>query len=352
MWVSIVFAVIGILIVLLCIGSLINMIWAKKNPKKEETLKEKTPIEHESEITNAITKILDQILSKQRPLTDKLTSINDKTMKIQKQTHTILMEYIATVDRKNVDSDFAKLLSIYEKRQNSVNDEYLTALQKCKDKDLKETKKLCDCEEERQKLKEDFASVAALADEWSDVSNLKARDVWSNPECEELYNQLYALKNDLYALKNDVVYKERKEKEGQWKEYSKRCIIGRQGSRICYIGRNGDNIAIWDIDYNGQIISIDDIIYFQVSEKTITKTYTSSARKSSKLGTAINEAIWGTAAATASAMQKNQQDTTTFTNTQLKAMIYFKFELGVEPFEVSLSSEVNKLVAMMPEKQR
>lgn len=345
MVIGIIIGSIFIALSLFCVWGAIVSYRAKKNPKKE-TQSVKTPAVHESEIQGKINEIDEQINTYRFALVEKMRSINDKMQDISKKTYAFLMEYITKYkDDETIDSDFAELLSIYERRQNSVNDEYLSALQKCNDKKLPETKTLCDLENARKMLQDEFKSVSEKSNEWSDVQNLKAREVWSDPECEKLYNQLY-------ALKNDAIYKERQEKSTQWKDYSTRSIIGTQGGKICHIGRSGDNVAIWDNDYNGKVVSIDDIQYFQVSEKTTTSTYTSSSGKPSKLGTAINEAIFGTAAATASAINKSQQNTTTFTSTNKKAMIYFKFETGFEPFEVDLNSQVDKLIAMMPEKQR
>lgn len=329
-------------IIVLVIGGF----YAKKHPKNVTAIQSKTPLEYESEIRGKTMAIRDRISSKTKPLQDRISNLCDRQSKIIEQTRAMLDEYLSTLDRKSVDPDFAELLSVYDKSHNLVDEEYLTALQKCKDKGLTETKKLCDWTDEREKLKEECETVSAQYDEWSDVYWLNKRDVWNNPECEDLFKQLY-------ALENDEVYKERIEKSEKWKKYLSGSIVVSGKTKHYHLGRQGNTVAIWSTDdYEGREVSIDDIMYFQISVETKTSTYTNSTGKPSKLGTAINEAIFGTAAATASAMQKNQQNTTTYTNTQRKAMVYFKYELGIEPLEVSLNREVDKLIAMMPEKQK
>lgn len=314
---------------------------ARKKNTEEKPSENESPFDRELRIQKKINETLEKINAQRKSLGDKMSEINNQMLEDGKQKHSLLTEYIAKYDGCDVDSDFAELLSIYKERQNSVNDEYLAALSKCRDKNLPETKVLCELEDKRKSLENKFDSICAESDEWSDVFNLKAREVWNNPECEKTYNQLF-------ALKNDEVYKQRTEKAKQWEKYSKGHVVActKIASRLYHIGRNENNIAIWDMDYNGQIITIDDVMFFQVSEKTTTNTYTSSTGSPSKLGTAFNEMIWGTAAATASAMQKNQQSTSTYTNTNKTATIYFKYELGIEPLEAS-NHDVDKLIAMM-----
>ena len=266
MWFWIIIAVAAGLFAIFCIaGVIVGVVRAKKNPSATKNSAVDTPNEHYNRLLERRTEIMKQITAKQNVIVDKMSLINKRMFEISSQTHNILKDYITKYENDDtIDSDFSELLAIYKRRENSVNDEYLTALQKCKNKDLSETKEICKLNEERIRLKEEFKIVEAQADEWSDVANLKARTVWSNPECEELYN-------NLCALENDEIYKERKEKSKQWEDYSSRSVIA-ANSRLYNIGRNGDKIAIWDNDYNGQVVSIDDVMYFQVSEKTTTNT--------------------------------------------------------------------------------
>lgn len=292
------------------------------------------------------------INDKRKLIVEKMDKISNRLIEIGRQVHTILKNYIARYENdKTIDPDFAELLAIYKKRENSVNDEYLSALEKCKNKNLPETKELCKLNDERIRIDEEF-------DEWNDVCDLKAREKWSNPKCEKMYNELFALENDPIYKEISELYKDIREKEKKWNDFGAgilgECILnGKKG--FCRLGRKGDKVAIWSTEtYEGKVISIDDVMYFQVDSKTTTSTYTSSSSmgKPSKLGTAANEMLWGTAYATASAMQKNQQSTRTYSNTTKKAKVYFTYESSISPFEVSLDSGVDTLIAMMPEKQR
>ena len=107
------------------------------------------------------------------------------------------------------------------------------------------------------------------------------------------------------------------------------------------------------------LLSMDDVAYFSISEQTTTtQTQTSSVNGSQTpgmLGTAMNEALFGTAYATAKAVQKvnsaTRTETTVRTDTKRTAPLYFHHACGRQPLQFS-GDDVNALEAMMPEKRK
>lgn len=107
------------------------------------------------------------------------------------------------------------------------------------------------------------------------------------------------------------------------------------------------------------LLSMDDVAYFSISEQTTTtQTQTSSVdhtKMPGKLGTAMNEALFGTAYATAKAVQKVnaatslKQKTTTSTRTEKEATVYFRPECGLRSLTFSPSRYIEE---MMPEKRK
>lgn len=108
-----------------------------------------------------------------------------------------------------------------------------------------------------------------------------------------------------------------------------------------------------------RLFSINDVAYFSISEETNMKQTSSVSNYStggpSMVGTAINEAIFGNAYATAKAVQKvnaNTRSETTFkTETTRTATLYFQHACGQPPLLFS-GDDVSTLEAMMPEKRK
>ena len=107
------------------------------------------------------------------------------------------------------------------------------------------------------------------------------------------------------------------------------------------------------------LLSMDDVAYFSISEQTTTtQTQTSSVdhtKMPGKLGTMTNEALFGSAYATAKAVQKansaTRTETTVRTDTKRTATLYFSPACGRQPLQFS-GDDVNALEAMMPEKRK
>ena len=110
---------------------------------------------------------------------------------------------------------------------------------------------------------------------------------------------------------------------------------------------------------NVRLFSMDDVAYFSISEQTTTtQTQTSSVdhtKMPGKLGTMTNEALFGSAYATAKAVQKansaTRTETTVRTDTKRTATLYFAPACGRQPLQFS-GDDVNALEAMMPEKRK
>lgn len=110
-----------------------------------------------------------------------------------------------------------------------------------------------------------------------------------------------------------------------------------------------------------RLLSMDDVVYFDVTEHSTsvcTTRQTSSVNGSQTpgmLGTAMNEALFGTAYATAKAVQKVnaatslKQETTTSTRTEKEATVYFRPECGLRSLTFSPSRYIEE---MMPEKRK
>lgn len=129
----------------------------------------------------------------------------------------------------------------------------------------------------------------------------------------------------------------------KWKPYSKGSLLIFDNNAKSYeIGRKDNEVALKDPkSFEIKTLSVNDIIFVQVVE-TSNPSY--SVSKPSKMGIAMTEMVWGTAAATASAMQKNQP-----VSTSRKAEIYFRYDLNIGPLHTTTDS-ADKLLAMFPEK--
>ena len=242
------------------------------------------------------------------------------------------------------------LVELYKTGENVIDEpDFQSALAKCKEENIAEVAEIVKMNEERQKLCEKAKIQMEIIDELSDARNSVARDVWKFEYCEQAYKVLVAMKNDPnYIHSKEVLAKvERFEDRSFY-------VTGGAGGSLCRMSRSGNEFAIWSIGGSfGVVRPVDDILYWMI--KTEESTYTSrptSSKSPSRIGIALDEAIWGTAAATAKAMemQQKQQDVTKISCTTRKAIIYFKYESQIKPFTTLSESDTESLKEIFPEK--
>lgn len=320
--------------------------------------------EYKRELSNKNDEIGDYARKEYNICKDKLYELEKELDEINEEADKILSDLNKYYFGKSVDSDFEELLTVYRRKKNIADKEYLVALQKCREKKYPTTKRLYALEDKRENFFKGKEMLENDLREWNNVYLQQDQEKWNNLQCEKFYKMRRNLWNKIIEieakLEKDPVYKEHKEKSKKWEKYLVGCIIVSSDSKYLFFGRNGETVAIWNMDdYQGQEMSIEDVAYFHIDTQTQTRTQTltsvSSINSASKLGTAIDEAIWGTAAATASAMQKNQQSSSTVSHSQTEirktATIFFNYETNLKPLKVS-DSNVDNLIAMMPEKQK
>ncbi len=240
------------------------------------------------------------------------------------------------------------LIKVYKRRENVIDEpDFQSALAKCKEENIAEVAEIVKMNEERQKLCEKAKIQMEISDELLDAQNSVARDVWKFEYCEQLYNVLVAMKND----PNYIHSKEVLAKVERFEDRSFR-VSGEKPS-IYIMGRSGNEFAIWSRDgIFGVIRPVDDILYWMIKTEESTYTSPTSSKSPSRIGIALDEAIWGTAAATAKAMemQQKQQDVTRISCTTRKAIIYFKYESQINPFTTISESDIESLKEIFPEK--
>lgn len=106
-----------------------------------------------------------------------------------------------------------------------------------------------------------------------------------------------------------------------------------------------------------KVLSVADVLYFEVGvvqRTSVPSLFPSGPKKPSMLGTAMNEALFGSAAATAKAMyemQKSANASSVPEKVEMEATIYFSYESGQEPLSV-FESQIKDLQQMLPEKKR
>lgn len=93
------------------------------------------------------------------------------------------------------------------------------------------------------------------------------------------------------------------------------------------------------------VLPLDALLYYEITEKP-DPLYSRPPQQQSMLGTALTEAVWGTAAATNRAMQANAP-----VKTVREATLYFSYECGAEPLRIN-EKDVDKLKRMFPEKNK
>lgn len=293
-------------------------------------------LDADSYFTSKIGVITGEIIEKFDAANEEYKSFLDK---IEKITHN-LGDTIKILTELH-DEDFDELNEIYGKynKYQVANEEllnskrYLTLKENCIRKNLPNIVSYCANIEEVCRLYIEASPYKRQVDEWRDVMNLKAREKWSLPEQKELFDKLY-------AVKNDERYLALQKKLSEWAPYSSGLLLFDDSSKSYEIGRKGNEVALKDQkNYEIKKLSVDDIIFVQINETT-----SPFYRKPSKMGIAMNEMLWGTAAATASAMQKNQSGSTC-----REAVIYFRYDLNIGPLHTAIDS-ADKLLAMFPEK--
>lgn len=241
------------------------------------------------------------------------------------------------------------LIKVYKRRENVIDEpDFQSALAKCKEENIAEVAEIVKMNEERQKLCEKAKIQMEIIDELSDARNSVARDVWKYEYCEQAYKVLVAMKNDPnYIHSKEVLAKVERFEDRSF-------FVTGEGGSLCRMSRSGNEFAIWSIGGSfGVVRPVDDILYWMI--KTEESTYTSrptSSKSPSRIGIALDEAIWGTAAATAKAMemQQKQQDVTKISCTTRKAIIYFKYESQIKPFTTLSESDTESLKEIFPEK--
>ena len=93
------------------------------------------------------------------------------------------------------------------------------------------------------------------------------------------------------------------------------------------------------------VLPLDELLYYEITEKPDPR-YSRPPQQQGMLGTAITEAVWGTAAATNRALQANAP-----VKTIREATLYFSYESGVEPLRVD-EKDIALLRRMFPEKKK
>ncbi len=290
----------------------------------------------DSYFTSKIGAITDEIIEKFDAANEEYKSFLDKIEKITRN----LGDTIKILTGLH-DEDFDELNEIYGKynKYQVANEEllnskrYLTLKENCIRKNLPNIVSYCANMEEVCRLYIGASPYKRQVDEWRDVLNLKAREKWSLPEQKELFDKLY-------AVKNDERYLALQKKLSEWAPYRSGLLLFDDSSKSYEIGRKGNEVALKDQkNYEIKKLSVDDIIFVQINETT-----SPFYRKPSKMGIAMNEMLWGTAAATASAMQKNQSGSTC-----REAVVYFRYDLKIGPLHTTIDS-ADRLLAMFPEK--
>ncbi len=154
----------------------------------------------------------------------------------------------------------------------------------------------------------------------------------SNPETS-LDHSIYLLKNNKDNQKEKELKKQILENLNLYKTY--KSAIERQSHIPGY-----------------NIISMSKVEYFEIVDESTIFNSTIGQKKPSALGTAVNEVIWGTAYATAKAVNNANNTNNVIKFEHINANIYFNFETGISPIKVCDKMNVNQLIRMMPEKRR
>ena len=241
------------------------------------------------------------------------------------------------------------LIELYKTGENVIDEpDFQSALAKCKEENIAEVAEIVKMNEERQKLCEKAKIQMEIIDELSDAQNSVAHDVWKAEYCEQAYKVLVAMENDPnYIHSKEVLAKIERFKDRSFS------VSSEAGGPPCRMSRSGNEFAIWSITGRfGVVRPVDDILYWMIKTEESTYTSPTSSKSPSRIGIALDEAIWGTAAATAKAMemQQKQQDVTKISCTTRKAIIYFKYESQIKPFTTISESDIESLKEIFPEK--
>lgn len=219
-------------------------------------------------------------------------------------------------------------------------------------------------EQKREKIsafismaKEKTAALPVDAKDWSFARSALSHGVWLYRKGDELLYLVSSL--PLIGLKNredSAAALEAALAEG---ESALNAAIIRENERAGSFQKEFADLE--NCTVYACLLTMEDIVYFDVTEHSTsvcTTRQTSSVSGSQtpgKLGTAMNEALFGTAYATAKAVQKVnaatslKQETTTSTRTEKEATVYFRPECGLRSLTFSPSRDIEE---MMPEKRK
>lgn len=246
-------------------------------------------------------------------------------------------------------SSLLALLDMYQTVKPTIESSpFQNALKKCENEKVSEIKDLIEMNEEMLKLRELQRVQFEILNELRDVRESVDRTAWTYKFCEQLCNTLA-------EIKKDPNYARRAKELSKVERFDEKSVIYQVDEKgWTKIGRDGDEFAIWTSMGNIYAIRpLDDILYYTITEETKTSTYSTSP---SKLGIAIDAAIWGTAAAVVKAMEKQQQ--IPVSSTTRIAVIYFKNSSNLSPITIKewVSSFtipiISKLKEIFPEKEK
>ncbi len=310
-----------------------------------------------------------------------LQKSRDEAARIKNKICESLDELVLNAAPRN--STLETLLSVYKSVKPSItSSKFQDALNKCAEENVAEVKALIEMNEELKRLKDvEYVQDGAMF-ELSEARRSIVRSAWKYKYCEQVFNALAAIKSDpsYVAAKNELSKIKQQELKLQEEKmialskverFAKKYVLCKVGGADRAIGRDGNEFAIWYTDgIIDAIRPIDDILYYTITEETLTwSTLTYSdlptrQRKPSKLGVAIDEAVWGTAAAVVNAMEKQQQpqpQVAPKSYTKKTLTMYFENSSKLSPLTVvdyiggpfsstGSRSPVDMLVEMFPEK--
>lgn len=302
---------------------------------------------HLSKIDENISEINTSCLNKREECLNRYNKLTAEAEKIQKNICNALDELSLKVQSGNATID--KLLELYKTVQTIIDEPHFQgALAQCKEENIAEVAEIVKMNEERQKLREKASVQMEAMNELADAQNSVARDAWKYKYCEQVYNALVAMKND-----PNYVYRQKTlSKIERFTQRSFYCYL--QDNLSIKMGRDGNEFAIWSTkgEYS-DVYPIDDMWYYTITEKKYTFDFSSSTynKSPSRLGIAIDEAIWGTAAATAKAIEKQQKQQTADVRSFVdrKAEIFFN-NPKISKITISIDSGIDALKRIFPDK--
>ena len=272
MWVSIVFAVIGILIVLLCIGSLINMIWAKKKCKNKTKATENTDTE--------------------------LVLLREKNEKINKQ--------IAVENEKNSDVDLSSLPFCIEFKKEFKQDFF-------------------------EFKKQFFESKSAKHKSLHTYSIDSKSNGYTNERVILFGESYFLVGRSFVSSEDDYNYLEIANENNKPSTVLHRFTPASIAVVLLKNLKTDAYISILNTltieEFKQSLFPIDSLLYIEYLQNIQTETHTiASAQKTpSKLNLAVTEAVWGTAVAVSKANNASKQNDFTYTTSKNLSKYGFMF---------------------------